>query len=95
MELDISSETMALDVISSVGPGGHYLSQKHTRKHMRHALQRSLAQHLDSMGNYRDPLEVAHEKIEWILKNHQPEPLDDKQQTELKRILKTAENELA
>ena len=32
--VDTSSEALALDVIAAVGPGGHFLSQKHTREHM-------------------------------------------------------------
>ncbi|NJD60783.1 MAG: hypothetical protein FIA98_15425, partial [Anaerolineae bacterium] len=31
----VDDETLALDVIRSVGPGGNFLSQKHTLKHMR------------------------------------------------------------
>ncbi len=31
----VDDETLALDVIAAVGPGGNFLSQKHTRKHMR------------------------------------------------------------
>jgi trimethylamine:corrinoid methyltransferase-like protein len=46
-------------------------------------------------GGYRDAVEVAREKAAWILENHHPEPLDEAQQTELRRILQTAEQELA
>ena len=31
----VDEETLALETIADVGPGGHYLAQKHTRKHMR------------------------------------------------------------
>ncbi len=31
----VNDETLALETIANVGPGGHYLAQKHTRKHMR------------------------------------------------------------
>ncbi len=33
--LDLSDEQLALDVIDAVGPCGHFLAQKHTRRHMR------------------------------------------------------------
>jgi trimethylamine--corrinoid protein Co-methyltransferase len=33
--IEISSETLALEVIASVGPGGHYLDQRHTRRNLR------------------------------------------------------------
>jgi hypothetical protein len=45
-------------------------------------------------GTYRNPLEVAKEKTDWILENHHPEPLDEAQQAEFRRILRAAEREL-
>ena len=49
----------------------------------------------DTGGSYRDPIEVAREKTDWILKNHHPEPLSEYQQTELTRIIAAAEKELS
>jgi trimethylamine--corrinoid protein Co-methyltransferase len=85
---------MALDVIGEVGPGGHFLAQNHTRKHMRNGMQRSITQQLDSEGNYRPVLDVAREKFAWIYENHHPEPLDETIQTELDSILEIAGREL-
>jgi hypothetical protein len=45
-------------------------------------------------GGYRDATEVAREKVQWILDNHRPEPLEEAQQAELARILHAAEREL-
>ena len=85
---------MALDVIKMVGPRGHYLGQRHTREFM-HKLDHSEVVYIPTIdGGYRDPLEVAKEKTDWILENHHPEPLSEAQQSELNRILKAAENEL-
>jgi trimethylamine--corrinoid protein Co-methyltransferase len=92
--LDTSPGEMALDVIQAVGPRGHYLGQRHTRDYM-HKLDYSDVVHIpESGGGYRDPLEVAKEKTDWILQNHHPEPLSESQQSELRRILQAAENEL-
>lgn len=33
--IEVSRETLAQEVIASVGPGGHYLDQRHTRRHLR------------------------------------------------------------
>ena len=33
--IEVTEETMALDVIDQVGPGGHFLSEEHTLKHFR------------------------------------------------------------
>jgi trimethylamine:corrinoid methyltransferase-like protein len=33
--IDVTDESLALETIAAVGPGGHFLTQKHTRQHMR------------------------------------------------------------
>ncbi|MCP4142449.1 MAG: hypothetical protein GY755_19600 [Chloroflexi bacterium] len=93
--LDISAEKMALDVIQTVGQRGHYLSQKHTRKYLRKIGYSEIVYTPDMDGKYRNPIEVAREKTDWILKNHQPEPLSEYQQNELTRIIAVAEKELS
>ncbi len=94
MELDVNPETLAIDVIEEVGPGGHFLAQKHTRKHMRHSMQRAITQQLDQEGNYLPALDAAREKFAWIYENHQPEPLEAAVQNELTHILDRAAEEL-
>jgi trimethylamine--corrinoid protein Co-methyltransferase len=94
MEMEISPETLALDTIRTVGPGGHFLAQKHTRKHMRDAMKPAITHHRGPDGKYRDPREVAREKVEWILANYEPEPLEKAQKKELGRILRAADREL-
>jgi trimethylamine--corrinoid protein Co-methyltransferase len=94
MRMDVNAEMLALDVIANVGPGGHFLREKHTRKHMRTAMKPAITQNLDAEGKYRDPLEVAREKVRWIWDNHEPEPLADAQRRELTKILTAAEREL-
>jgi trimethylamine--corrinoid protein Co-methyltransferase len=94
LSMEINAEALALDVIEHVSPGGHFLREKHTRKHMRSAMIPGLAHQPGSDGKYRDPLEVAREKVKWILDNHQPPPLEAAQQAELARILATADREL-
>jgi trimethylamine--corrinoid protein Co-methyltransferase len=91
--IDTSREAMALDVIKAVGPRGHYLKHKHTRQHLRELEFSDLSAQLDPQGGYRDPIEVAREKVEWILENHQPQPLNEKQETELRRVIRAAERE--
>lgn len=92
--MEVNDETLALDVIQRVGPGGHFLREKHTRKHMRTAMEPGLTHQLGPDGKYRDPHEVAREKVRWILKHHRPAPLDGAQQAELARILAAADREL-
>jgi trimethylamine--corrinoid protein Co-methyltransferase len=95
MNTEVNAETLALDVIASVGPGGHFLAEQHTRKFMRDAMKRAVTHQLDASGGYRDPLQVARDKVAWIRENHHPEPLDAAVQAELARILVAADRELA
>ena len=92
--LDTSREAMALDVIKAVGPRGHFLGQWHTRRHIRKLDFSDLTAQPQDSGGYRDPIEVAREKTDWILENHHPEPLSDEQRSEFARILQAAEREL-
>jgi len=86
----VDDETLALDAIKAVGPGGNFLTQKHTRKHMRELF---LPQLMD-----RRPYNAWEEKKngarEWaltkarqILAEHQPEPLDPALSSELHHII--------
>ena len=34
-EIEVTDETLAVDVLRAVGPGGDYLSQRHTKRHLR------------------------------------------------------------
>ena len=91
---EFDPQDFALDVIKAVGPRGHFLAQKHTRKHMRQWELSELMHQPKPGGGYRDPVEVAREKTEWILKNHHPQPLEETKQAEFKRILQAADREM-
>ncbi len=93
-ELNTSPDYMALDVIQAVGPRGHYLKERHTRDYFRKLEFSELVHVYDNAGGYRDPVELAREKTDWILENHHPEPLSEIQKTELNRILQAADKEL-
>jgi trimethylamine--corrinoid protein Co-methyltransferase len=90
----VDDETLALETIAAVGPGGNFLSQKHTLKHMREVF---LPQFMD-----RRPYNVWEEKKDdardWalakarnILATHQPDPLDEKLSVELAKLIHTEE----
>ena len=93
--LDTSREELALDVIKNVGPRGHFLNQRHTRKNIRKRQFSDITRQIGKDGSFCDPIEVAQEKTNWILENHHPQPLDKTQQAELTRILEAAQRELA
>jgi trimethylamine---corrinoid protein Co-methyltransferase len=77
-----------------VGPGGHYLAQKHTRKHMRELfmpqfMDRRPYSEWEEKGD--DARDWAADKARRILKEHQPEALDPKISAEMDRIIKSVE----
>ncbi len=90
----VDDETLALEAIHAVGPGGNFLSQKHTRKHMREVY---LPRYMD-----RRPYNAWEEKQDgaqdWalaearrLLAEHQPKALDPQLDKELQRIIAAVE----
>ncbi len=90
----VNDETLAMDVIASVGPGGNFLTQKHTRQHMRDIF---LPQFMDRRPYSEwetkkdDARDWALDKARKTLANHQPDILDPKISEELSRIIKSVE----
>jgi len=91
--LDTRPEALALEVIHEVGPRGHFLRHRHTREHMRKRVFSDLTMQAGKQGGYRDPVEVAQEKVSWILEHHLVESLEPERVNELQRILKSADRE--
>jgi trimethylamine--corrinoid protein Co-methyltransferase len=92
----ITVDEMALAVaeIMSIGPGGHFLTKDYTRENLRKIWHPGIVHQWSSqLKGFRDPQEAAIAKIKWILKNHVPEPLDEKLKEELKTIIRAAEAE--
>jgi trimethylamine--corrinoid protein Co-methyltransferase len=92
--LEITPETLALDVIKQVGPRGHFMLQPHTRTHLRRRAFSRLSGQPAAEGGFRDPIEVARQRAKHILENHHPMELDPHCQGEIKNILTRADNEL-
>jgi len=96
----VSPETIARDVIASVGPGGHFLQQKHTLSHFREELWRSQLltrkSHTDwQKEGARDMAERVQEKLADILETHQVPLLPDRTLQALADIKAKGEKELA
>jgi trimethylamine--corrinoid protein Co-methyltransferase len=86
---------LALELIQKVGPRNHFLSQKHTRNHIRNFRLSSLLRHRGPDGQQRDPREIALEEFKRIEATHHPQPLPEGVLAELDRIMKSAESEAA
>ena len=78
--VEVTPETLAVDTIRQVGPGGDFLSSKHTARHVRKAQWRPTI--INRQGYVRwqeegglDLREKARRKAVRLLETHQPEPL--------------------
>ena len=77
--IELSPETLALDVMDQVGPGGSYFGEKHTVRHFR----QNWFPKLMNRHNYEGWMaagglslgDKANERVRRILDEHQPEPL--------------------
>jgi trimethylamine--corrinoid protein Co-methyltransferase len=88
--IELSPETLALEVMDQVGPGGSYLGEKHTVRHFRqnwfpklmnrHNYEGWMAAGSLSLGD------KANERVRRILNEHQPESLSSEVVAELDKI---------
>ena len=98
--IEVNPETLATELIEKIGPGGHYLSESHTRKYYltEHYLpklsDRRTRADWEKDGS-KDLVHSASEKVQEILKEHSVEPLDGDIERELDVILSQADKELA
>ncbi|MDH5268280.1 MAG: trimethylamine methyltransferase family protein, partial [Candidatus Bathyarchaeota archaeon] len=94
--IKISNETLAIDVIERVGPGGQFLDQRHTLEYLKKEhylptiINRQKRERWEKAGS-KDLREIAREEAKRILKEHQPEPLDRDIEEELKKVVKEVE----
>lgn len=89
--VDVSDETLALDVVEELGPTGDYLSHAHTYEHLREPYYSELADKRQYDGWVSQGAstmeERAAEQVESILETHQPEPLPEDVQEALREIV--------
>jgi trimethylamine--corrinoid protein Co-methyltransferase len=70
--IEVDDETLAFDVIKEAGPGGHFVSSRHTRTHMRKEhyeptlSNREFRETWEKQGS-KDIFQRARERVEEIL----------------------------
>ena len=92
----VDDETLALDTIRAVGPGGDFLAQAHTKRHMRELWQGRYMDRRTLDGWEVDPGAVrglALRRAQDLLRDHHPEPLDLALDAELARIIGASQAE--
>jgi trimethylamine--corrinoid protein Co-methyltransferase len=92
-KVEFDEADMALDVIKSVGPGSHFLREKHTRVHIRDFPLSPIVNEIYLADQRRPSREVALEEFNRINETHFPEPLPKEKLSELNRILAAADKE--
>ena len=94
--ISVTDETIGLDVIEKVGPGGHFLNQKHTMKHLQQEHFLTKLSDRDSHDAWsekgkQDIRERGRSQVKKILAEHQPQPLDSALEKELLEIVQEVE----
>ena len=96
--IEVNDETLALDAIRLVGPGGNFLAQRHTRQHMRQRWMPALIDRrpYNVWEEKRDGArQWAGDKARQLLRDYHPEPLTAALQAELQGIIAAAEKEFS
>jgi len=93
---EINDDTLALDVIHKVGPGGHFLDTKHTLEHFKKEIwSRELSNTFildpSAKGSF---IEKAQTKVREILATHRPPLIEEAVDKEMSRIIEDAERDI-
>jgi trimethylamine--corrinoid protein Co-methyltransferase len=93
--IEVTDETLALDLLQEVGPGGEFLSHDHTFDHFKDWFQPTIIDRSnfdiwtqEGSKTYNDRLEP---EVERILETHRPDALDEKLIQEMKKIISLAD----
>ena len=93
--IEVTDETLALDILQEVGPAGEFLTHQHTYDHFKNWFRPTVIDRSDyeiweqnGSKNYNDRLEPMVDKI---LETHRPDPLDENIVQEIKKIVSLAD----
>lgn len=96
--IPVNRDTLCVDLIKKVGPGGNFLCEEHTALHFK--AEQSAAELFDrtmrdvwEANGATDIKDRANEKVRYIIEHHQPTPLDPAIQKGLKDIIAEAEED--
>jgi trimethylamine--corrinoid protein Co-methyltransferase len=97
--IEVNAETLARSVIEQVGPGGHYLEEKHTLRHFRKELwapKLLTRQRYDvwQADGAKDMAQRVPEKVREIVETHEVPPLPDETVAALEKLRRQGEEEL-
>ena len=92
---EVNDDTLALDLIDEVGPGGTFIDKMHTAEHFRHELWMPSLLDRDYWPAWEkagrpDTKQRVRAKLEELLASYEPTPLDADLDREIDRILADA-----
>ena len=95
---EVTDDSLALDVIKEIGPGGYFLMHDHTFDRMRTQSRPEIidrrSRNVWEAAGATTAYERATKKAQWILENHEPEPLSDEVLAIIRSIVVETEKEL-
>ena len=93
---ETDDDTLAVDVVHEVGPGGHFLDKKHTLEHFRREIwSRELSDTIILDPNVKGSfLERAQAKVKEILAEHTAPTLNENVRREMEQIISDAEKDI-
>jgi trimethylamine---corrinoid protein Co-methyltransferase len=97
--IEVNEDTLAVDVIDHVGPGGHFLGEAHTMEYFKKEtwypdlFKRDFYENWDRDGK-KTLTDRANEKVLDILENYEPEPLARDIVEKINKIVDDAEAKL-
>ncbi len=90
---DVTPDSLAFEVIRDVGPGGHFLAQKHTVRHIREFVVPRFSEpdrpvDLSRGGGVKEsPRELARREARRLLEDHEVPPLPPRADAALEKVL--------
>lgn len=96
--IEVTNDTLALDVINQVGPGGEFLTHEHTYTNLNRVSKNKLFDRNNrgkwkSLGS-KNIIDEAYEEARYIINNHKPKPLPVGVAEELRAIIEDYGKEL-
>ncbi|MFC2145043.1 trimethylamine methyltransferase family protein [Actinomycetota bacterium] len=91
--IKVDKNTLALDIIEKIGPGGNFLSEDHTFKNFKNEMfmpeliDRSVFANWKKAGSKTLETRV-NEKVKEILSTYQPEPIEDNKMAQIEEYMK-------
>jgi trimethylamine--corrinoid protein Co-methyltransferase len=94
--VEVNQETLAVEALREVGPGGNFLAHEHTVRNLRREFWFPKVTNRETYPGWmaaggKDMRQRANERARHILATHHPRPLTSEQEQEIDRIAQAAQ----